>query len=95
MRRISLAILAIAIGQTAAAAQYCGPHKVITGNLTTKYGETRTAIGLQSNQKLIELYNSDANGTWSIVVTDAKGNACLVAAGKDWMDVKEPVGDPV
>jgi hypothetical protein len=40
---------------------------------------------------LIEVYWSDASGTWSIVGTDVDGRSCLLVAGDNWTILSGPL----
>ena len=50
--------------------------------LSATYGETRQSIGLGTNNQMIEVFASDATGTWTITMTQASGMTCLVASGQ-------------
>lgn len=77
------AVLAAAIlwAGPAAAQTVCGARAQIVAELERKYGETRRSVGLQEGRGVVEVYASDATGSWTILVTDTAGRACVVAAG--------------
>jgi hypothetical protein len=64
--------------------------------LTERYGETVQALGLESTQRLMEVWASAETGTWTITVTTAEGATCLVVHGERWDGdpAPLPVGDP-
>ncbi|WP_245706523.1 hypothetical protein [Ruegeria marina] len=52
-----------------------------------KYSEQLTAGGLQptrSGQSVIEFWASTETGTFTVLLTDANGVSCIVAAGTDY-----------
>ena len=80
------------------AAPQCGKRAFIVAQLATKYSETRRGMGLGPNNTLMELFASDATGTWTITVTTAvDGMTCLMASGGAFEQVTEalpPAGVP-
>lgn len=84
----SLKILPLALatfaslGGTAGAQMVCGERKSVVAQLERKYGETRRSVGVQDGRGLVEVYASDKTGTWTILVTNTEGKACLMAAGE-------------
>lgn len=80
------------------AQQNCAPRDHIILRLATVFGEVRRGVGLSGNGSLVEIYASEATGTWTLVFTDAQGVSCLVAAGQSWETVAPvalPDGDPL
>jgi len=57
------------------------------GQLQAKYKETHRASGLESDTKMVEIWTSEASGTWTILITQANGQTCVAAAGKNWLDM--------
>ena len=87
IRRLLISILLFfALVGSAIAAIQCGPHKRMTEVLASKYSEAPVAMGTVNQDRLMEVYKSKA-GSWTILVTSADGNSCIVAAGQDWEDV--------
>lgn len=64
----------------------CAPYTRMTEVLASKYSEAPKAIGTVNQRRFMEVYVSKA-GSWTILVTSADGNSCIVAAGQDWEDV--------
>lgn len=97
-RRALLALLALAAAlPTPAAAQggpRCGERARILEALAQRYGETRRASGLAGEQVLVELFASEATGTWTITATLPSGRMCLIAAGTDFEAPALPAGTP-
>ena len=71
----------------------CTNHTNLTSHLEKKYGEKPRGIGLVSEQGVMQVYVSK-KGTWTILVTNPQGQACLLAAGKGWEDLKISFEDP-
>jgi hypothetical protein len=75
----------------------CGPHDKIIAVLATTYGETRTGIGLNGQDRVMEMFVNAATGTWTITVTLHDGETCLVATGENFEPLVEALpakGDP-
>jgi hypothetical protein len=83
----------------AEAAVPCMARDDLVGYLTSKFSETKRAIGLaglKANPRVVEFFASDA-GTWTILMTDSRGLSCMVFSGErlEWIEaVPEPEGDP-
>jgi len=73
----SLMIVGSADAQTA----NCASRATVVERLAETYGETRRAIGLGGDNAVMEVFASDASGSWTITVTRVDGTMCLVASG--------------
>lgn len=80
------AISFITTAANAEAAPQCGEHDKIVDVLGHKFKETRRVMGVVNAQAVMEMFMS-AQGTWTMVITDTSGTACIAAAGQDWQDV--------
>jgi hypothetical protein len=69
-----------------AAAMQCANHDNMAKALTGKFKETRRAMGLVNTSAVMEVFMSP-QGTWTVLVTDTKGIACIAASGEEWQDV--------
>ncbi|OWU85395.1 hypothetical protein ATO6_00055 [Oceanicola sp. 22II-s10i] len=87
---IAMAILAT---QSAAQGTPCAPRHNVVEGLAEKYGENRRAIGVSANNMVVEVFASDASGTWTITVTNASGLTCLVASGEAFEALAESLPD--
>ena len=89
---VTLAAAAMALVATAAQAEAprpgasCGPRATIVQRLSSHFGETRRGIGLGTRNRVLEVFASDATGTWTVTVTLPDGRTCLIASGQDWED---------
>lgn len=66
------------------AAPKCGPRDAVLAALADTYGETRRSAGLASTNTLMEVFASDASGTWTIIITRPDGISCLAASGANF-----------
>jgi hypothetical protein len=79
----TLAVSAMSIALPAAAQSLCGERRQFVDHLAKKHQEQPTSIGLASNGSMVEVLTSET-GTWTIIVTQPNGTACVVAAGEAW-----------
>lgn len=81
-------LLALALMTTAAhAGLQCGEHDKIAGWLKSAYGETPVTIAMSSQGAMVETFAAPDGKTWTIVVTQPTGMACLVSGGVDYKAV--------
>jgi hypothetical protein len=75
----------------------CDSRAAVTALLADRYGETRRAIGLAGDTAVMELFASDATGTWTITITLPDGKMCLMASGSGYETVTEglPAGSRI
>ncbi len=76
------AALAASIAPAASAQTVCGKRDDIISQLERKYGEKRHSVGVQQGRGVVEVFASSETGSWTILVTDARGMSCLMAAGE-------------
>ena len=62
----------------------CQSRADIDQLLTQGFDEVPTALGLQSNGHLIQVFVSKDGATWTIVTTRPDGISCIVALGQHW-----------
>ncbi|PZQ51719.1 MAG: hypothetical protein DI556_04985 [Rhodovulum sulfidophilum] len=63
----------------------CAARSEVVARLAADFGETPRGLGLAGKARLIELFASEATGTWTLLRTEADGTTCLLAAGRDWL----------
>lgn len=85
-------VLVLTLGGAGAAGAVCAPRDQMVERLLERFQETPEGMGLDADARVVELWSSDA-GSWSLVVTDARGRACIVAAGEAWQPAP-PLGNP-
>jgi hypothetical protein len=96
LARIALLAVAGLAAATAASAQShpCAERTQVVERLSEKYGETLQSMGMHANNGLLEVYASEATGTWTILVTTPDGNSCMIAAGQMWESHTAPLTKP-
>jgi hypothetical protein len=108
MRRLSHRTLAALVGllagappilaqapPPAAVTPACHSHADLTAMLNQKYAEQPSALGVQSNGHLVEVFVSNDGTSWTIVVTRPDGWSCIVAVGEHWEALPNPVTGPL
>jgi hypothetical protein len=108
MRRVShltTAVLVGAFGLTSSAlaqpppqtalAPACHSHADLAAMLNQRYSEAPSAVGVQANGHLVEVFASNDGTSWTIVVTRPDGWSCIVAVGEDWETLPNPVTRPL
>ncbi len=85
--------LALTFGMAATAppafAASCGARDSVVANLKDKYSEQLTVGGLQKtrgSQAVMEIWSSVETGTFTVLLTQANGISCIVAAGTDFFE---------
>lgn len=81
----ALAIGLIATASTASAS--CGAREVLIQGLESKYSEKLAARGLQQNARgsaIVEIWASEDSGTFTVLMTNANGQSCIMASGTHW-----------
>lgn len=90
---LSLGIAGFVLAAQAAFAEgpSCGIRSAVVERLAVSYGETRRGIGLAAENAVVELFASDATGTWTITVTLPDGRTCLLASGEHYESLADPL----
>ena len=85
-RFLIAALLAVATAAPglAQSTQNCAPRDVLVERLSGSYGENFSGGGLQNAEAVFEVWTSEVDGTWTILMTRADGVSCIMAAGTDW-----------
>jgi hypothetical protein len=85
---IALIAPTIAVDTQAAAAGtiYCGARPDVVALLASDFREQPSSVGVTGDGQLIEVLTSEENETWSIVLTDKRGQSCIVATGEGWQN---------
>ena len=71
----------------------CFPRETLIQTLQSNHGEQLIGGGLQNQTHVIELWSSDATGSFTVFVTRADGLSCVVATGQNWHN-NAPVQTP-
>ena len=90
------AMIAASLGGSANAMPACADRDTVIASLSDKYSEHHLASGLQSASGLMELWVSEAEGTWTILLTQPDGRTCVMASGTHWLErnVMPVAGEP-
>ncbi|MDH3666600.1 MAG: hypothetical protein OEN23_06685 [Paracoccaceae bacterium] len=70
----------------------CGNRTDIVSQLGEKYGERRRSLGVTGRRGVLEIFVSDETGSWTILLTNAQGTTCLMAAGEAYETVPTEIG---
>lgn len=62
--------------------------------LNSQYDETARAIGVISEEAVLEVFVSKESGTWTVLITDPDGLSCVLAAGQDWEETPKGPDQP-
>ncbi len=94
-RSIAFAILLALLAPLPAAAQVlCGRHDELVKKLQERHGESRVATALTDSGWLLEIFVSEGvENTWSMLVTNPLGLACMHGAGTSWRFDKPSASD--
>ncbi len=71
----------------------CQTHAGLATLLEERFAEKPVAAGLESGGRLIELFASADNTSWTMVTTTPAGESCVMAAGEYWLELKRPAID--
>jgi hypothetical protein len=86
--------MALSVQPAAAQGRACAARAQVVERLAERYGETLVSMGMHANSGVVEVYASEATGTWTILVTTPDGTACLIAAGEMWESDAAPLTPP-
>jgi hypothetical protein len=86
---LALVFTASAAETPAPGPQVCDQRNIIVASLSEKYGEAAQSIGLDNGGNLLEIFASSA-GSWTAILTNPRGQACIVAAGEAFEQVNLP-----
>ncbi len=64
----------------------CGDRTNLITMLDGKYQEGLSGFGVSGSANLVEVYVSE-KGSFTVVMTNAKGVSCVIAAGESWEKV--------
>lgn len=87
MKPLILASAVIATSTASAMAMpHCGDRDHVIASLSETYSERHVASGFQSAAGLMEIWASDTDGTWTILLTRPDGKTCIMASGTHWLE---------
>lgn len=93
---ITLCLAVLGYQTTAAHAQaMCASYQEVQKALLEKFHEHPSGAGVTTSaDHAITLFTSPNGESWTLVIVDTKGKACLVSVGKNWSDIAEAKGEP-
>ena len=83
--------LLIPIAPANSAGHMCKARTDFIKQLSKVFNEAPVFIALSSDGRVLEVLTS-LSGTWTIIMTNTYGQACLVAAGEAWETVVRDIG---
>jgi hypothetical protein len=83
MKPLILVLASLIGGPLAAQTPNCAPREALITKLTN-VGEAQAAIGLDTKGSLLEIWASDATGTWTVVMSFSTGVSCIMTHGQNW-----------
>lgn len=86
---MGLGLLVLAADHVSAQQRNCAPRDVVLQRLSEGFGETRQAIGLATNNAVVEVFASMESGGWTITVTFPNRTTCLIASGENYEVLRE------
>lgn len=88
-----VALMAVAT-PPASAQQMCLVRDDAAVQLQRQYGEQVHALGVvEDGESIVELFTS-ANGSWTLLLSNADGHACVIGSGEAWTALAAQAGDP-
>lgn len=80
-----MALLVLTSGAVSADTdRLCADRGQVVTMLSEHYGETVLGGGLHSDNSIVELWLSERQQTWTILLTTSSGQSCVIAVGTDW-----------
>jgi hypothetical protein len=73
----------------------CHSRADLTAMLQQKFSEQPSALGLQADGQLVEVFVANDGASWTIVLTRPDGWSCIVAVGQDWESLPGPINGPL
>lgn len=86
--------LMLGVGTSARARTVCMAHTDLATQLDSRFSEAPIAIGLASNNLLVEVFSNGDGSTWTMVLTKPDGMSCVMATGEDWEILNRVVPGP-
>ena len=92
---VGLTLTLVYVTTTDASAQTaaCQTRDSLVELLEERFAEQPVAAGLEASGRLIELFVSADNDSWTMVMTMPAGESCVLAIGEYWLETKRPAID--
>ncbi len=102
MKKISIAALilwalvaVVPAGRSAAQVAQCALRPVMIEFLELRYQEVPVAVGVISDDFVLEILAQSDGITWTILLTGKDGGSCIVSAGHDWQLISMSGGNKI
>jgi hypothetical protein len=73
----------------------CHSRADLTEMLQQKFSEQPSALGVQADGQLVEVFVANDGASWTIVLTRPDGWSCIVAVGQHWESLPGPINGPL
>ena len=90
---LMLTLLYVMTPEASAQAGACRSRDSLAKLLEERHAEKPVAAGLEAGGRLIELFASADNESWTMVMTMPAGESCVMAVGKYWLENMRPAVD--
>lgn len=90
---LTLTLVYVMTTEASAQAATCQSRDSLVKLLEDRYSERPVAAGLETSGRLIELFASVENQSWTMVMTEPAGESCVLAVGEHWLEMKQPAID--
>ena len=80
--------LAASLAFPAVAQSPCAPYSEVLSHLESKYQEHPVSFGVTATGNML-VVTASKKGTWTILIVQTNGTACLVLTGDDWSEKGE------
>ena len=90
---LTLTLVYATTTDASAQAAACQSRDSLMKLLEERYAEKPVAAGLEAGGRLIELFTSTDNESWTMVMTMPAGESCVMAVGKYWLENMRPAVD--
>ncbi|BCH21869.1 hypothetical protein MesoLjLc_14920 [Mesorhizobium sp. L-8-10] len=92
-RWIGFAVAVAVVSPSAAHAQViCLDRTALVDSLSARLHQRQFGYGIVSDTVVVELYTAP-DGSWTVVMTDVSGRACILAIGQGWQTTLPAPGD--
>jgi hypothetical protein len=72
----------------------CGSYEAMAAALATRWDEHMVFQGpTESGTAVVEIF-ARPDGTWTALIVNGQGMACVVASGQTWIGFGVPQGEP-
>ena len=68
----------------------CGLTENVFERLWEKYGETKQVEGYDARGMVMNVFASEATGSWTVTLSAPNGRTCAIASGQEYFEIDEP-----